>query len=67
MVRPRCFLPGPTKKFSPQNGEKTKGRKCGCLMDKNAHVQFIFFFFLLAEILFSSLHFHFISTLVPNF
>ena len=24
---PRCFLPGPTKKFSPQNGEKAKGRK----------------------------------------
>jgi len=26
MVGFRCFLPRPTKKFSPQNGEKTKGR-----------------------------------------
>ena len=32
-----CFLPGPTKNFSPQNGEKTKGRKWGYLMDENAH------------------------------
>ena len=32
----RCFLPEPIKKFFPQNREKTKGRKWGCLMDKNA-------------------------------
>ena len=33
----RMFSPGPTKKFSPQNWEKIKGRICGCLVDKNAH------------------------------
>ena len=27
------------QKFSPQNREKTKERKWGCLMDKNAYVQ----------------------------
>ena len=32
----RCFLPEPIKKFFPKNREKTKGRKWGCLMDKNA-------------------------------
>ena len=46
---PGCFLLEPTKKFSPQNGKKTEGRKWDCLMDKNAHVQFLssssFFFF----------------------
>ena len=31
------FSPGPTKKFSPQNWEKIRGRICGCLVDKNAH------------------------------
>ena len=31
------FSLGPTKKFSPQNWEKIKGRICGCLVDKNAH------------------------------
>ena len=55
MVGPGCFLPRPTKKFPPQNGEKTEGRKGGCLMDKNTYVQvqmgnssnsFLFFFFL---------------------
>ena len=34
---PGCFLLEPTKKFSP----KTEERKWGCLMDKNAHVQFL--------------------------
>ena len=48
---PGCFLLEPTKKFSPQNGKKTEGRKLDYLMDKNAHVQFLsssssFFFFL---------------------
>ena len=47
---PGCFLLEPIKKFSPQNGKKTEGRKWDCLMDKNAHVQFLsssssFFFF----------------------
>ena len=28
MVVSGSFLPGPYKKFSPQNGEKTEGRKC---------------------------------------
>ena len=34
MVGPRYFLPGPTKKFSPQNGNKN----CASFLDKNAHV-----------------------------
>ena len=55
---PGCFLLEPTKKFSPQNGKKTEGRKWDCLMDKNAHVQFLssssfffFFFFLVLGML----------------
>ena len=39
MVRPRCFLPWPTKKFSLQNGEKTEERNWASFLDKNAHVQ----------------------------
>ena len=50
------FLPRPTKKFSLQNGEKTKGRNWASFLDKNARVQLhmgfihvaflhIFFFF----------------------
>ena len=35
MVGPRYFLPGPTKKFSPQNEEKNGAS----FLDKNAHVQ----------------------------
>ena len=46
MIGPECFLFELTKKFSLKNGEKIEGRKRGCLMDKNAHIQFIFFFLL---------------------
>ena len=35
---PECFLIGPTKKFSPQNGEKTWW-VIWWVNDKNAHVQ----------------------------
>ena len=54
MVGPGYFLPGPTKKFSPQNEEKTWWEEIWWLYDKNAHVQlalglqyvaFFFFFF----------------------
>ena len=58
MVRPRCFLPEPTKKFSPQNGDKIEGRNWASFLDENAHMQlhmsfihvavlhtFFFFFF----------------------
>ena len=33
-----CFLSRPTKKFSPQNREKTEERKYDCLINKNVHV-----------------------------
>ena len=39
------FLTGPTKKFSPQNGEKTERENRSYLINKNAHVQFLSFFF----------------------
>ena len=39
MVRPRCFLPKPTKKFSPQNGDKIEGRNWASFLDENAHMQ----------------------------
>ena len=39
----RMFSFGPTKKFSLQNGEKTKGRKWDCLMDKMPISNSIFF------------------------
>ena len=38
MVEPKCIIPGSTKTFSSQNGEKTEGRKWSCLMDENTHV-----------------------------
>ena len=41
---PNVFSPGPPKS-SLQNEDKTEGRKWGYLIDKNAHVQFISFFF----------------------
>ena len=57
-MRPRCFLPEPTKKFSPQNGDKIEGRNWASFLDENAHMQlhmsfihvavlhtFFFFFF----------------------
>ena len=58
------------QKFSPKNREKTKERKWGCLMDKNAHVQlhmgfirtllfFTFFFSFLLDIASSSSFFFF--------
>ena len=34
---PSVFSSGP-QKFSLQNGEKIEGRKCGCLMGKNAYL-----------------------------
>ena len=40
MVGSRCFLPGPTKKFSLQNGEKTEERNWASFLDENAQVQF---------------------------
>ena len=64
MVRSRCFLSGPTKNFSLQNGEKIEGKKWGCLIDKNVlmhlHMGFVrtllfslfFFSFLLDVALF---------------
>ena len=58
MVRPRCFLPEPTKKFFPQNEDKIEGRNWASFLDENAHMQlhmsfihvavlhtFFFFFF----------------------
>ena len=39
MMEPKYFLPGPTKKFSPQNGEKNEEKNCASFLDKNAHVQ----------------------------
>ena len=39
IVEPDCFLPGPTKKFSLQNGEKTEERNWASFLDKHAHVQ----------------------------
>ena len=38
MVEPRCIIFGHTKKFFPQNEEKTKRIKLSCLMDENAHM-----------------------------
>ena len=35
----RCFLSGPTKKISLQNGEKTEKRNYASFLDKNAQVQ----------------------------
>ena len=49
---PRCFLPDPTKEFSPQNGEKIEGKNWTSFLDKNANVQLhmalptLLFFFL---------------------
>ena len=39
MMGSRCFLPGPIKKFSLQNGEKTEERNWASFLDENAHVQ----------------------------
>ena len=57
MVEPKCFLPGPTKKFSPQNREKIEeknwtsffGQKFPCAIAHGlVHVTLLhtFFFFL---------------------
>ena len=69
------FLSQP--KSSPQNKEKTKGRKWGCLMDKNTHIQFLsssffpffFFFWYRACCLFFFLFFFFsfLSRTLPFF
>ena len=63
------------QKFSPQNREKTKERKWGCLMDKNAHMQlhmgfirtllfFTFFFSFLLDIASFSSFFSFFFLLI---
>ena len=66
MVGPMCFLPGPTKKFSLQNGEKTKERNWASFLDENAHVQlhmdfthvaFLHTFFFLLDIAYLLLEF----------
>ena len=61
MVGSRCFLPGPIKKFSLQNGEKTEERNWASFLDENAHVQlhmdfthvaFLYTFFFLLDVSF---------------
>ena len=47
VVWSKCFLLGPIKMFSPQNGEKTEGASMIYLNDKNAPNCFFFFLKLL--------------------